>query len=120
MAIKSKLDGQVEDELDAAESASIKDYITESGNIAALHNQISSCDGILARMEGLLTAFQTDLGSISSEILSLQQQSVEMNLRFLSASLDFYKEIIYPFMLAFYIFCGFVGIQRIQNLFRIC
>ena len=101
MAIKSKLDGQVEDELDAAESASIKDYITESGNIAALHNQISSCDGILARMEGLLTAFQTDLGSISSEILSLQQQSVEMNLRFLSASLDFfssfvYKEIIYP------------------------
>jgi len=72
---------KVEDELDAAESASIKDYITESGNIAALHNQISSCDGILARMEGLLTAFQTDLGSISSEILSLQHQSVEMNLR---------------------------------------
>jgi hypothetical protein len=32
-------------------------------------------------MEGLLTSFQTDLGSISSEILSLQQQSVEMNLR---------------------------------------
>ncbi len=43
--------------------------------------QISSCDNILARMEGLLTSFQTDLGSISSEILSLQQQSVEMNLR---------------------------------------
>jgi hypothetical protein len=32
-------------------------------------------------MEGLLTSFQADLGSISSEILSLQQQSVEMNLR---------------------------------------
>lgn len=72
---------KVEVELEAAESASIGDYITESGNIATLHNQISSCDGILARMEGLLTAFQTDLGCISSEILNLQQQSVEMNLR---------------------------------------
>jgi len=72
---------KVEAELEEAESASIGDYITESGNIATLHNQISSCDGILARMEGLLTAFQTDLGSISSEILALQQQSVEMNLR---------------------------------------
>jgi len=72
---------KVERELAEAESASIGDYIAESRNIATLHNQISSCDGILARMEGLLTAFQTDLGSISSEILSLQQQSVEMNLR---------------------------------------
>ena len=72
---------KVEKELESAEHASIGDYIAESGNIAALHNQISSCDGILARMEGLLTAFQTDLGSISNEILSLQQQSVEMNLR---------------------------------------
>ena len=72
---------KVVDELEKAESASINDYIAESGNIAALHNQISSCDGILARMENLLIAFQTDLGSISSEILALQQQSVEMNLR---------------------------------------
>ena len=32
-------------------------------------------------MENLLLSFQSDLGSISTEILSLQQQSVEMNLR---------------------------------------
>ena len=38
--------------METAESASINDYIAESGNIAALHNQISSCDAILARMEG--------------------------------------------------------------------
>ena len=60
--------------------------------------QVSSCDSILARMENLLLSFQSDLGSISTEILrcvllldssasnvmpifSLQQQSVEMNLR---------------------------------------
>ena len=42
---------------------------------------MSSCDGILARMESLLLTFQSDLGSISSEIMSLQQQSVEMNLK---------------------------------------
>jgi len=72
---------KIEKELENAESESIGDYIAESKNIATLHNQISSCDGILARMEDLLIAFQTDLGSISSEILSLQQQSVEMNLR---------------------------------------
>ena len=63
------------------EQVSVEDYISQAGNIAQLHNQISSCDGILERMETMLLSFQTDLGSISSEILSLQQQSVEMNLR---------------------------------------
>lgn len=32
-------------------------------------------------MENMLVSFQSDLGSISSEILSLQQQSVQMNLK---------------------------------------
>ena len=58
-----------------------QDYISQAGNIAQLHTQISSCDGILGRMENLLLSFQTDLGSISCEILNLQQESVEMNLR---------------------------------------
>ena len=99
---KLSLSRQIEDELAAAEKASIADYISQSGNIAQLHNQVtiaknhlrnsckleelavfqvSSCDSILARMENLLLSFQSDLGSISTEILSLQQQSVEMNLR---------------------------------------
>ena len=42
---------QVEVELASCEQASIQDYISQAGNIAQLHNQISSCDGILARME---------------------------------------------------------------------
>ena len=72
---------QIETELVECEQVSIQDYISQAGNIAQLHNQISSCDNILERMENLLLTFQTDLGSISSEILSLQQESVEMNLR---------------------------------------
>ncbi|KAG0431948.1 hypothetical protein HPB47_021262 [Ixodes persulcatus] len=55
--------------------------IEESVNIASLHNQIAACDEILERMENMLKTFQEDLGSISHEILTLQQQSVSMNVR---------------------------------------
>ncbi len=72
---------QVEGELQEVENGSIQDYIRESGNIASLHNQIVHCDQILERMENMLLSFQSDLGSISTEIVALQQQSVQMNLR---------------------------------------
>uniref|UniRef100_A0A8B9JZN0 Vacuolar protein sorting-associated protein 52 homolog n=1 Tax=Astyanax mexicanus TaxID=7994 RepID=A0A8B9JZN0_ASTMX len=72
---------QVEAELQRIEQASIKDYIKESQNIASLHNQITACDSILERMEEMLSGFQSDLSSISSEIQTLQQQSVSMNIR---------------------------------------
>ncbi|XP_026995029.1 vacuolar protein sorting-associated protein 52 homolog [Tachysurus fulvidraco] len=72
---------QVETELHHIEQASIKDYIKESQNIASLHNQITACDSILERMEGMLSSFQSDLSSISSEIETLQQQSVSMSVR---------------------------------------
>uniref|UniRef100_A0A3B5MWF1 Vacuolar protein sorting-associated protein 52 homolog n=1 Tax=Xiphophorus couchianus TaxID=32473 RepID=A0A3B5MWF1_9TELE len=71
---------QVEAELQRIEQASIKD-IKESQNIALLHNQITACDSILERMEGMLSGFQSDLSSISSEIQTLQHQSVSMNVR---------------------------------------
>lgn len=72
---------QVELELQEVERASIRDYIKESENIASLHNQITACDAILERMEQMLGSFQSDLSSISSEIRTLQEQSVAMNLR---------------------------------------
>ncbi|KYO32872.1 vacuolar sorting-associated protein 52-like protein isoform A [Alligator mississippiensis] len=72
---------QVELELQQIEHASIRDYIKESKNIASLHNQITACDTILERMEQMLSTFQCDLSSISSEIQTLQEQSVAMNLR---------------------------------------
>ncbi|KAB0798131.1 hypothetical protein PPYR_09124 [Photinus pyralis] len=70
---------QIEKELKEVENKSIQDYIKESQNIASLHNQISACDQILERMEFMLLDFQNDLGSISSEILSLQRKSVSMS-----------------------------------------
>ncbi|XP_033763726.1 vacuolar protein sorting-associated protein 52 homolog [Pecten maximus] len=72
---------QVEKELLDVENASIQDYIKESQNIASLHKQIAACDTILERMEQMLNCFQGDLSSISSEIQTLQEQSVTMNVK---------------------------------------
>ncbi|XP_057322457.1 vacuolar protein sorting-associated protein 52 homolog [Microplitis mediator] len=70
---------QIEKELKEVENKSIQDYIKESQNIANLHNQIADCDSILENMESMLIKFQTDLGSISSEILLLQRRSIAMS-----------------------------------------
>lgn len=43
--------------------------------------QISDCDNILASMEEMLGKFQSDLGNISTEIRSLQEQSQSMSLK---------------------------------------
>ncbi len=43
--------------------------------------QIESCDGILASMEEMLGKFQGDLGNISTEIRSLQEQSQNMSVK---------------------------------------
>ena len=47
----------------------------------ALHLQIKDCDGILVAMEGMLGKFQSDLGNVSAEIRSLQEQSSSMSVR---------------------------------------
>ena len=43
--------------------------------------QIKECDGILVAMEGMLGRFQSDLGNVSGEIRSLQEQSSSMGVR---------------------------------------
>lgn len=90
---------QVESELAGVQAAAVGAHIGQASDMAALHLEIAGCDAVLARMEEMLAGFQADLGSISSEILSLQvpshlteprregkvwwvqEQSVEMNVR---------------------------------------
>ncbi|KAK7502660.1 hypothetical protein BaRGS_00006235 [Batillaria attramentaria] len=72
---------EIERELLEVENASVQDYIKESQNIASLHGQIAACDTILERMEQMLNGFQSDLSSISTEIQSLQDQSIAMNVK---------------------------------------
>ena len=60
------------------------------------------CDDILANMETLLGGFQTDLGSISSEIQVLQDKSLSLstklrNRKVVQAELgNFLDEIVVP------------------------
>eukprot|EP00741_Cyanophora_paradoxa_P006469 tig00001003_g6264.t1 len=72
---------EVEANLREVEKASITDYIKESNNLASLHSQIRQCDAVLERMEKMLSGFQGDLGSISSEIKHLQDESMSMNIK---------------------------------------
>ncbi|XP_046805206.1 vacuolar protein sorting-associated protein 52 homolog [Lucilia cuprina] len=72
---------QIEKEFKEVENKSIEDYIKESQNIAALHNQIDECDDVLERMENMLMSFQSVLSNISTEITQLQKKSVAMSVQ---------------------------------------
>lgn len=71
----------VENNLRQVELDSIQDYIKESDNLVSLHDQIRDCDSILSQMEMLLTGFQAEIGSISSDIKILQEKSMDMGLK---------------------------------------
>ncbi|KAG6518989.1 hypothetical protein ZIOFF_022476 [Zingiber officinale] len=71
----------VENNVRQVELDSIQDYIAESDNLVLLHDQIRDCDIILSQMETILSGFQAEIGSISSEIKSLQEKSMDMGLK---------------------------------------
>ncbi|KAH9626897.1 hypothetical protein KSS87_002297 [Heliosperma pusillum] len=71
----------VEKNLREVELDSIQDYIQESDNLLSLHDQIRDCDIILSQMESLLSGFQAEIGSISSDIKVLQEKSMDMGLK---------------------------------------
>ncbi|KAI8355152.1 Sac2 family-domain-containing protein [Blakeslea trispora] len=56
-------------------------YLEHVQSFVDLYDQVQSCDEVLGRMEELLDVFQTDLGHISGEIQSLQEQSTCMNIK---------------------------------------
>ncbi|KAH6778696.1 Vps52 / Sac2 family [Perilla frutescens var. hirtella] len=71
----------VENNLRRIELDSIQDYIKESDNLISLHDQIHDCNTILLQMEKLLSGFQVEIGSISSDIKVLQERSMDMGLK---------------------------------------
>ena len=77
----TRYSADIDSQLQAAEQASIDDYVTQSTPLTALHTQLTSCDGILVGMSGLLGKFQDDLGAISAEIESLQRKSKSMSVQ---------------------------------------
>ena len=77
----TRYSADIDSQLQAAEQASIDDYVTQSTSLIALHTQLASCDGVLVGMSGMLGKFQGDLGAISAEIESLQRKSKAMSVQ---------------------------------------
>ncbi|XP_021768788.1 vacuolar protein sorting-associated protein 52 A-like [Chenopodium quinoa] len=92
----------VEKNLREGELDSIQDYIKESDNLVSLHDQIRDCDTILSQMESLLSGFQAEIGSISSDIKVLQEKSMDMGLKLKNRKMaesklaKFVEDIIVP------------------------
>ena len=72
---------QVDAELRAMEALSVADYVRESDSIAGLFSQIVSCEKVLTTMQSLLQGFQDNLGGISDEIRSLQEESLALSIK---------------------------------------
>ncbi|CAI5702745.1 unnamed protein product [Peronospora effusa] len=72
---------QIDDELRAAEAASVAQYVMNSADIVELHDEVQDCDNLLAKMQEMLLGFQADLGGISDEIRHLQDESIGMNVK---------------------------------------
>ncbi|XP_051134647.1 vacuolar protein sorting-associated protein 52 A-like [Andrographis paniculata] len=83
----------VENNLRQSELESIEDYIKESDNLVSLHDQIHDCDIILSQMEKVLSGFQAEIGSISSDIKILQEKSMDMGLKLKNRKTFFDAEI---------------------------
>ncbi|RCV42396.1 hypothetical protein SETIT_9G213400v2 [Setaria italica] len=79
-----------------------KDYIEDNDSLALLHDQIHECDIILSQIGSILSGFQVHIGSISSEIRSLQVKSLDISVKLKNRKLvetklaGFVEEIIAP------------------------
>ncbi|KAI5793269.1 Sac2 family-domain-containing protein [Geopyxis carbonaria] len=58
---------------------SAEEYEKEKEKFQDLHKSIQACDEVLKSVESYLSAFQTDLGTVSAEIESLQNRSTSLN-----------------------------------------
>ncbi|XP_015697139.1 vacuolar protein sorting-associated protein 52 A-like isoform X2 [Oryza brachyantha] len=92
----------VEGDLGHDEQDLIQDYVEDSDSLVLLHDQIHDCDIILSHIGSLLTGFQVHIGSISSEIRSLQERSLDISVRLNNRKLvetklaKFVEEIVAP------------------------
>ncbi|WVZ59397.1 hypothetical protein U9M48_009543 [Paspalum notatum var. saurae] len=71
----------VEGNLGHIEESLIEDYIEDNDSLVLLHDQIHDCDIILSQIESFLSGFQVHIGSISSEIRSLQEKSLDISVK---------------------------------------
>jgi len=68
-------------ELADAEAIAIKQYQSSRPEIDSLSNSLQACDNSLALLQEMLLGFQADLGGISEEIKTIQDESLGMGVR---------------------------------------
>ena len=104
---------------------SIPDYVKEAPETLALHQDIESCDTVLASIEGILHEFQRDLGGISDEIRHLQENSLTMGVKLKNRKAIelrlrmFLERITVPPDLYHSIVDGEVGVEFVATLKRL-
>mmetsp|Transcript_11713 Transcript_11713/g.17391 ORF Transcript_11713/g.17391 Transcript_11713/m.17391 type:complete len:720 (+) Transcript_11713:36-2195(+) len=72
---------EIKEELDMVVNESVIDYRKQADQLADLHKEIKFCDTTLNTMDDMLQQFQQSLGTISSDIKSLQDKSHTMNIK---------------------------------------
>ncbi|KAL3991087.1 Vps52 / Sac2 family protein [Acanthocheilonema viteae] len=70
---------ELQEQLRSAHLLAVKDCIDQAEKLAELHEEITACDDAFAQLEGMLRSFQSELGTISSDMRRLQQQSVDIS-----------------------------------------
>uniref|UniRef100_A0A3B5ZU72 Exocyst subunit Exo70 family protein n=2 Tax=Triticum aestivum TaxID=4565 RepID=A0A3B5ZU72_WHEAT len=92
----------VEGNLGHIEQDLIQDYIKDNDSLVLLHDQIHDCDIVLSQIGSLLSGFQVHIGSLSSELRSLHEKSLDLGVRLKNRKLAetklaaFVEEIVAP------------------------
>ncbi|VDN58687.1 unnamed protein product [Dracunculus medinensis] len=71
----------LKEKLDKAHQFAVQDCIEQADKLALLYTEISACDDAFANLEEMLTCFQSELGTVSSDMKRLQQQSIDISLQ---------------------------------------
>ena len=72
---------KLDTDISALVESSLDEYEEAAPDIAKLYKEVVGCDEMLAKMENLLQHFQEDLGEISDEIKTLQDESIHLNVK---------------------------------------
>lgn len=71
----------IQSELNSLEMDCIEIYKQNSHTISSLRQDMTECDGILSSLQEMLLGFQADLGGLSGDIRSLQQESQNLGIQ---------------------------------------
>ncbi|GMT32363.1 hypothetical protein PFISCL1PPCAC_23660 [Pristionchus fissidentatus] len=72
--------GSIKEQLKTTHLDAVRDCIENADKLCDLHQQINDCDQVFEKLEQMLIGFQSELGSLSTDMSRLQEQSVSISL----------------------------------------